>query len=84
VTRKGKTIHLTSKEYAILEYLLRHKNQYISEGELIDKIWDSNYEGMSNTVAVHVKNLKNKVDKKFVFEKQLISSERNKGYILNG
>jgi two-component system OmpR family response regulator len=61
-TRAGREITLTLKEYGLLEYFMRHPNQVINREDLLTHLWDFNYEGFSNVVDVHVKNLRNKLD----------------------
>jgi DNA-binding response OmpR family regulator len=80
VYRSGVEVDLTNKEYQIIEYLMRRKGQYISQAELLEMIWDRNYDGLSNTLIVHMKNLKHKIDKNFGDKNFLISSERGRGY----
>jgi two-component system OmpR family response regulator len=80
VRRAGTEIDLTNKEYQLLEYLLRRKGQFITQEEILEKVWDRNYEGFSNTVAVHMKNIKQKINKAFSGSDELIISERGKGY----
>jgi DNA-binding response OmpR family regulator len=81
VTRQGKSIHLSSKEYAILEYLLRYKNKVITKDNLVSHIWDYDANVLPNVVEVHIKHLRDKVDTPF--EKQLIKTMRGKGYIID-
>jgi DNA-binding response OmpR family regulator len=83
VTRNEKKIDLTAKEFSILEYLMRHKNSIISENQLVSHIWDYDFEWMSNVVAVHIKNLRNKIDKSFPEKKQLLRTVRGLGYKIN-
>lgn len=62
VTRAGKEIPLTLKEFMILEYLMRHPNRVITRDELYDHAWDFAANAFSNTVDVHIKNLRKKID----------------------
>ena len=57
VTREGKEVLLTLKEYGLLEYFMRHPNQVVNREDLLNHLWDFNYVGFSNVVDVHVKNL---------------------------
>lgn len=61
VTRDGKKISLTLKEFGILEYLLRHQDQVVNREDLLSHLWDFNYSSFSNVVDVHVKNLRKKL-----------------------
>jgi len=78
--RDGKKIELTPKEFALMEYFIRHKGRVISKAEIADKVWDINFETTSNVVEVYVNYLRNKVDKPF--EKKLIHTVFGVGYIL--
>jgi two-component system OmpR family response regulator len=60
--RAGRDIALTLKEYGLLEYFMRHPNQVVNREDLLTHLWDFNYDGFSNVVDVHVKNLRRKLD----------------------
>lgn len=62
VTRAGKDVPLTLKEFGLLEYFMRHPNQVVNREDLLSHLWDFNYAGFSNVVDVHVKNLRRKLD----------------------
>jgi len=62
VTKKGKVIELTPKEFAVLEILLRRKGQTVSRTMLIEHVWDYNFDGMSNVVDVIINQLRKKLD----------------------
>ncbi len=62
VTRSGKDVPLTLKEFRLLEYFLRHPNQVINREDFLTHLWDFNYEAFSNVVDVHIKNLRRKLD----------------------
>ncbi|MBI4093706.1 response regulator transcription factor [Candidatus Kaiserbacteria bacterium] len=64
VTREGREIPLTLKEFGLLEYFMRHPNQVVNREDLLNHLWDFNYVGFSNVVDVHVKNLRRKLDGK--------------------
>ncbi|MCA9334977.1 response regulator transcription factor [Candidatus Saccharibacteria bacterium] len=78
VTRAGKEIHLTSKEFALLEYLLRNKGRPSSKENIVAHVWDYDADILLNTVEVYIKYLRAKVDEPF--EKQLIKTVRGFGY----
>ena len=61
--RSGKNISLTPKEFSVLEFLLRHKNEVVTRTMIIEHVWDYNFEGMSNIVDVFVATLRRKIDK---------------------
>ncbi len=83
-TRDGKIISLTSKEYALLEYLLRHKNQVLTRDQIINHIWDYDADVLPNTVEVYIGYLRNKVDQQFPDKKPLIKTVRGFGYKISG
>ena len=78
VTRAGKNIDLTNKEYALLESLMQHPNQVLSKETLIDHVWDFDADILPNNVEAYIKNLRQKIDKPF--KKQLIKTVRGFGY----
>ncbi|MDB5238512.1 MAG: DNA-binding response regulator [Candidatus Kaiserbacteria bacterium] len=61
VTKNGKELTLTLKEFGLLEYFMRHPNQVVNREDLLNHLWDFNYVGFSNVVDVHVKNLRRKL-----------------------
>ncbi len=61
VTCAGKEVPLTLKEFMVLEYLMRHPNKVVTRDELYDHAWDFAANAMSNTVDVHIKNLRKKI-----------------------
>ncbi len=65
VQRQGTPIELTNKEFALLEYLMRHRDVAISRDRLIDAVWDGSYSGDSNIVDVYVGRLRDKIDRPF-------------------
>jgi DNA-binding response OmpR family regulator len=62
VTRAGAPITLTAKEFAILEYLMRHAGQLVTRTMLLEQCWDAGYEGLSNLVDVHVSRVRRKLE----------------------
>ena len=61
LTKSGKNIHLRPKEFAILEYLMRHPNQYFTSRQLIENIWDSDNETSEDTIRTSIKTLRKKI-----------------------
>lgn len=61
VTKNGKEVMLTLKEYMLLEYFMRNPNKVVNREELLSHLWDFNYNSFSNVVDVHVKNLRKKL-----------------------
>lgn len=80
VQRAGKVINLTAKEYAILEYLLKHKESIVSRTELSENIWGPGYDTGTNVVDVYINLLRKKVDKNF--NQKLIYTRVGFGYII--
>lgn len=80
VVRKDEKIELSSREFKILEYLMSHKGAILSEQQIINHVWEYDTDVASNVVAAHIKNLRNKIDRKFPEEKQLIRTVRGMGY----
>jgi DNA-binding response OmpR family regulator len=62
VRRAGAPVTLTAKEFAILEYLLRHAGELVTRSMLLEHCWDESYEGLSNLVDVHVSRLRRKLE----------------------
>jgi two-component system OmpR family response regulator len=80
VRRAGSDIELTAKEFALLEYLMRHVGEVLGRTRLIEHVWDFAYEGDSNVVDVYVRYLRNKIDRPF--GRDSIETVRGSGYRL--
>lgn len=80
VTRGGKNIALTAREYAFLEYLLRNKNKVLSRQKIEDNIWNFDYEGGTNVVDVYINYLRRKIDDGHAVK--LIHTVRGIGYTM--
>lgn len=78
VTRDGKEIHLTSKEFALLEFLLRNQGRPSNKETIVAHVWDYDADILLNTVEVYIKYLRAKVDEPF--DRQLIKTVRGFGY----
>ena len=65
VWRNDRPIELTSKEFALLEFLMRRAGEVLTRAALIEHVWDFAYEGDSNVVDVHIRNLRMKIDRPF-------------------
>lgn len=81
VTRDGKEISLTNKEYGLLEYLLRNQGRPLSKENIIAHVWDYDADILPNTVEVYIKYLRGKID--VPFDKPLIKTVRGFGYKLS-
>ena len=66
VKKKGKEIELTAKEFAILEFLARHKDEVVTRTQIMEHIWDYNFEGLSNVVDVFIASLRKKMKGKVI------------------
>lgn len=80
VKRGGNDIELSSKEYSVLEYLLRNKGIVISKEKIEENIWNYEYEGTSDVVKVYIHHLRKKIDG--AFEKKLLHTVKNVGYVI--
>ncbi len=83
VERAGKQIAMTAKEFALLEYLMRHNESIISKDTLIQHVWDYDADILPNTVEVYIGYLRNKIDKPFEAP-DLIHTRRGFGYYFGG
>lgn len=79
--RGDKSITLTTREYALLEYFMRHPNKVLTKTEILEHVWDYNYDGLSNIVETYVKYLRKKLQTNSQ-DKELIHTMRGSGYIL--
>jgi len=80
VERDGKQIRLTSREFALLEYLMRNKGRTLSRVHIAQHVWNVSFDMESNVIDVYVKLLRQKIDKDF--DKQLIHTIVGVGYVL--
>ena len=78
VSRQGKNIKLSGKEYALLECLMRHPRQVLSKDQLIKHVWSYESNILPNTVEVYIRNLRQKIDKNY--KVKLIKTVRGFGY----
>ena len=80
VTRGGKRVDLTRKEYALLEYLMKNAGTTVSRNMITERIWGIEFEGYSNAINVHINHLRNKLEKNH--DKKLIHTVSGVGYVL--
>ena len=80
VTYGGETITLTKKEFDLLAYLMKHKNQAVSRETLLNEVWDYDYMGETNVVDVYIRYLRQKLDDKY--DVKIINTVRGVGYII--
>jgi DNA-binding response OmpR family regulator len=80
VTREGKTIPLTAKEFQLLEYLIRNKNKVVSRIDIAMNVWDIDFDTKTNVIDVYVNFLRKKIEKDF--SSKLIYTQVGMGYVL--
>ncbi len=80
VQRAGQEIKLTAKEFFLLEYLMRNKNRVVSRTDVLESVWDVNFDLGTNVVDVYMNYLRNKIDKPF--EQKLLQTVVGMGYVL--
>jgi DNA-binding response OmpR family regulator len=73
-------VGLTAREMSLLEFLLRRKGEVVSKREILDHVWDEDFEGDPNIVEVYVRHLRNKLDRPF--QREAIETVRGSGYRL--
>ncbi len=78
-TRAGKRLDLTAKEFALLALFLRHPDAALSRARIYEQVWDEEYDGLSNTLAVHVGELRRKLE---AHGPRLLHTVRGVGYAL--
>lgn len=78
--RAGAAIDLTSKEFQLLTFFLRHPGAVLSRTRILDAVWGDQYDGLSNTLEVHVKELRRKLE---IRGPRLIHTRRGRGYVLD-
>ena len=80
VRRAGRPIELKPKEFALLEYLMRHAGHVVTRTMLLENVWDYSFDPQTNVIDVHVSRLRHKIDKGH--DKPLLSTIRGAGYSL--
>ncbi|TAK18117.1 MAG: response regulator transcription factor [Acidobacteria bacterium] len=80
VTRGGKPIDLKPKEYALLEFLMKHADRPVTRSLIIEHVWDIHFDSVSNVVEVYINALRNKIDRGLT---PLIHTIRGVGYMLS-
>jgi DNA-binding response OmpR family regulator len=78
VTRAGNEINLTSREFSLLEFLMRHAGDVLSKRAIVDNVWDMNYDGDDNIVEVYISYLRKKIDQPY--RRPMIETVRGAGY----
>jgi two-component system OmpR family response regulator/two-component system copper resistance phosphate regulon response regulator CusR len=80
VTRGGSEIILTPTEFSLLEFLMRYAGQVVTRKMLCEHLWESDWEGVTNVVEVHINRLRGKIDRGY--DEPLIQTVRGRGYVL--
>ncbi len=80
VLRNGRSLELTAKELALLTYFLRHPGQVLSRTRIYDHVWDENFDLLSNTLEVHIMELRRKLE---AHGPRVIQTLRGRGYLFD-
>ncbi len=80
VTRAGDCIELKAKEFALLEFLARHKNEVVTRTMLLEKVWQYHFDPQTNVIDVHISRLRSKIDRGYA--NPLLHTIRGVGYRL--
>jgi two-component system copper resistance phosphate regulon response regulator CusR len=80
VTARGRAVPLTTREYALLEYLARRAGEVVGRSDIAEHVWDERYDPLSNVIEVYIKRLRRKLDEPD--SESLIRTRRGEGYIL--
>ena len=80
VTRAGHPIDLTAKEFSLLIFFLRNPTKILSRTRIYESVWDENFDGLSNTLEVHVKEVRRKLE---AWGPRVIQTRRGRGYLLD-
>jgi len=78
--RAGRPVELTSTEYRLLEFMMRHEGEVLTRVQIMEHVWDYNFDSLSNVVDVHIHKLRAKIDRGH--ERPLIHTHRGAGYVL--
>jgi DNA-binding response OmpR family regulator len=81
VTRGNRAIALTTKEYALLEYLARNAGKVVGRSEIAEHVWDESFDPFSNLIEVYINRLRRKLGDETA--KPLLQTRRGSGYVLS-
>ena len=84
VTRNNHPIELSKKEFALLEFLMRHPGKIFNKEQLLEQVWEYDSQALPNTAQVYIGYLRNKIDRPFKNKPELIKTIRGFGYKLEG
>jgi DNA-binding response OmpR family regulator len=79
-TRASDDVSLTAREFSVLEFLVRHRGEVVSKTDILDNVWDFDFEGDPNIVEVYIRRLRQKIDEPY--ERHAIETIRGAGYRL--
>jgi two-component system OmpR family response regulator len=82
VTRDGRSVDLSVREFSLLEFLMRHAGEVVSRTRILEQVWDVNYDSFSNVVDVYVGYLRRKLEQPF--DRSFIRTVRGVGYVVEG
>jgi heavy metal response regulator len=82
VLRAGREIELTSREFALLEYLIRNVETVVTRTMIAEHVWDVNFDTFTNVIDVYMSYLRDKIDR--AFPDKLIRTVRGRGYVIKG
>lgn len=80
VTRSGQPVTLTTKEYALLDYLARRQGDVVTRADIAEHVWDDSFDPLSNVIEVYIQRLRRKIDDRRAVK--LIHTRRGAGYVL--
>ena len=80
VTRDGQRLEFTTKEYALMEYLMRNAGRVLTRSMIAEHVWDLDFDTFTNVIDVYISYLRNKIDKGR--ERSLIQTIRGSGYMM--
>ena len=80
VQRAGRSVELTAKEYALLDYLARHPDEVIGRAQIAEHVWDENFDPLTNVIDVYIQRLRRKIDDGH--SHKLVRTVRGEGYKL--
>lgn len=80
--RDGKAIYLSTREFELLEYMMRNKNKVLSKEQIVSHVWNYDSDVLFSTVEVHVKHLRDKIEKPFMNKQPIIKTVHGFGYTI--
>ncbi|MGR6319837.1 response regulator transcription factor [Micromonospora soli] len=80
VTRAGQPVRVTAREFAMLEFLMRHRGDVVSKTQILENVWDAHFDGDPNIVEVYISYLRRKIDQPY--GRAAVQTERGMGYRL--